>query len=170
MLHGARVGPFSFRCAAVLLLAAAALVFAPRIGAPALGQDVRAGAAAFEPLRLITATGEHTFQVEVARTDEQRSRGLMFRQSMPQDRGMLFDFKVEQPVMMWMRNTYISLDMIFIARDGTVINIAENTEPLSERTIASARPAFAVLEVNAGVSRRIGLKPGDRVAHPLFKR
>jgi len=108
--------------------------------------------------------------VEVARTDEQRARGLMFRQSMPADRGMLFDFKAEQPGMMWMRNTYISLDMIFISRDGVVINIAENTEPLSERTIPSARPAFAVLELNAGVSRKIGLKPGDRINHPLFRR
>jgi uncharacterized membrane protein (UPF0127 family) len=123
-----------------------------------------------EPLTIVTASGEHTFQIEVARTDEQRARGLMFRRFMPEDRGMLFDFKNEQPIMMWMRNTYIPLDMIFIARDGRVINVAENTEPLSERTIASAAPAFAVLEVNAGISRKIGLKAGDRISHPLFKR
>lgn len=123
-----------------------------------------------EPLTIVTEGGSHVFQVEVARTDEQRARGLMFRRFMPADRGMLFDFKTEQPVMMWMRNTYIPLDMIFIARDGRVINIAENTEPLSERTIASAAPAFAVLEVNAGISRKIGLKAGDRISHPLFKR
>jgi uncharacterized membrane protein (UPF0127 family) len=94
----------------------------------------------------------------------------MFRRFMPQDRGMLFDFKTEQPVMMWMRNTYIPLDMIFIARDGRVINVADNAEPMSERTIASAAPAFAVLEVNAGIARKIGLKPGDRILHPLFRR
>ncbi len=125
---------------------------------------------ALEPLTIVTSSGEHTFQIEVARTDEQRARGLMFRRFMPQDRGMLFDFKTEQPIMMWMRNTYIPLDMIFIARDGRVINVAENTEPMSERTIASAAPAFAVLELNAGVTRKIGLKAGDRISHPLFKR
>lgn len=125
---------------------------------------------AVEPLTIVTASGEHRFQVEVARTDEQRARGLMFRRFMPEDRGMLFDFKTEQPVMMWMRNTFIPLDMIFIARDGRVINVAENTEPMSERTIPSAAPAFAVLEVNAGVARKIGLKAGDRISHPLFRR
>lgn len=124
-----------------------------------------------ESLTVVTNNGgRHAFQVEVARTDEQRARGLMFRKFMPQDRGMLFDFKSEQPVMMWMRNTYIPLDMVFISRDGRVINVAENTEPLSERTIASAAPAFAVLEVNAGVASKIGLKAGDRIEHPLFKR
>lgn len=123
-----------------------------------------------ERLTIVTASGEHTFQIEVARTDEQRARGLMFRRFMPEDRGMLFDFKIEQPVMMWMRNTYIPLDMIFISRDGRVINVAEDTEPLSERTIASAAPAFAVLEVNAGVARKIGLKAGDRISHAMFKR
>ncbi|MDB5568910.1 MAG: hypothetical protein JWN93_93 [Hyphomicrobiales bacterium] len=123
-----------------------------------------------ELLTIATASGAHEFKVEVMRTDEQRARGLMHRRYMPADRGMLFDFKSEQPVMMWMRNTYIPLDMVFIRRDGTVINVAENTEPLSDRTIASAAPAFSVLEVNAGVARKIGLKPGDRVRHPLFGR
>lgn len=137
---------------------------------PAEAQQVQSPqAAVLESLKIVTASGEHTFQVEVARTDEQRARGLMFRRFMPADRGMLFDFKSEQPVMMWMRNTYIPLDMIFIARDGRVINVAENTEPLSERTIASAAPALSVLELNGGAARKIGLKPGDRILHPLFK-
>jgi uncharacterized membrane protein (UPF0127 family) len=94
----------------------------------------------------------------------------MFRRHMPADRGMLFDFKTEQRVMMWMRNTYIPLDMVFITKTGIVINVAEDTEPLSERTISSAAPAFSVLEVNAGVARRIGLKAGDQVKHALFSR
>jgi uncharacterized membrane protein (UPF0127 family) len=89
---------------------------------------------------------------------------------MPPDRGMLFDFKEEQPVMMWMKNTYLPLDMVFIARNGTVINVAENTEPMSERTIPSAGPAYAVLEVNAGTAKRIGLKRGDKVTHAMFGR
>ncbi len=121
-----------------------------------------------EPLEIVTANGRHVFAVEVMRTDEERARGLMFRRFMPADRGMLFDFKTEQPVLMWMKNTYIPLDMIFISRNGTVTSVAANTEPMSERTISSGPPAFAVLEVNAGVAAKIGLKPGDRVAHGLF--
>jgi len=123
---------------------------------------------ALEPLTITTATGPHVFSVEVMRTDEQRARGLMFRRYLPPNRGMLFDFKEEQPVMMWMKNTYLPLDMVFIARNGTVINVAENTEPMSERTIPSAGPAYAVLEVNAGTAKRIGLKKGDKVSHAMF--
>ncbi len=166
-----RLNISSIRFGVRLVAAAFALSAAIAVGGAASAQPAQnMQPDAIEPLAIVTATGEHRFQVEVARTDEQRARGLMFRKFMPPDRGMLFDFKTEQPVMMWMRNTYISLDMIFIARDGRVINVAENTEPLSERTIASAAPAFAVLEVNAGVSRKIGLKSGDRIVHPLFKR
>lgn len=139
------------------------------LSSPALAQGA-APAGALESLTLVTSTGEHVFKVEVMRTDEQRARGLMFRRHMPADRGMLFDFKTEQRVMMWMRNTYIPLDMVFITKDGTVINVAEDTEPLSERTISSAAPAYSVLEVNAGTARRIGLKAGDQVKHDLFSR
>ncbi|MBX9759171.1 MAG: DUF192 domain-containing protein [Beijerinckiaceae bacterium] len=152
------------------LLALLAVVQLPPVS-PALSQAaLSTPPQQLERLTITTASGEHNFQIEVARTDEQRARGLMFRRFMPEDRGMLFDFKIEQPVMMWMRNTYIPLDMIFISRDGRVINVAEDTEPLSERTIASAAPAFAVLEVNAGVARKIGLKAGDRISHAMFKR
>lgn len=133
-------------------------------------QNASAPVGELETLTLVTSTGEHVFKVEVMRTDEQRARGLMFRRHMPADRGMLFDFKTEQRVTMWMRNTYIPLDMIFITRTGAVINVAEDTEPLSERTIPSAAPAYAVLEVNAGIARRIGLKAGDQVRHGLFSR
>ncbi len=149
------------------------LVLTPALPASVMAQAARSVQQGdlLEQLTVVTENGgQYAFQVEVARTDEQRARGLMFRKFMPQDRGMLFDFKTEQPVMMWMRNTYMPLDMVFIARDGRVINVAENTEPLSERTIASAAPAFSVLELNAGVARKIGLKSGDRIEHPLFKR
>lgn len=156
-----------------LLAALLLLALAPALSTSVMAQAARSvqQSEGLEQLTVVTDNGaKHAFQVEVARTDEHRARGLMFRKFMPQDRGMLFDFKVEQPVMMWMRNTYIPLDMVFIARDGRVINIAENTEPLSERTIASAAPAFAVLELNAGVAQKIGLKSGHRIEHPLFKR
>ena len=124
--------------------------------------------AALEPLTITTATGPHAFSVEVMRTEAQRERGLMYRRFLPRDRGMLFDFKTEQPVMMWMKNTYIPLDMIFMSRSGAVVGVAENAEPLSERIIPSGAPAYAVLEVNAGVAKAIGLKIGDRVANKLF--
>ncbi len=160
--HGLRLLAALFLIATLIALPTGAMAQAAR--------SVQQGEG-LEQLTVVTDNGgKHAFQVEVAKTDEQRARGLMFRKFMPQDRGMLFDFKTEQPIMMWMRNTYIPLDMVFISRDGRVINVAENTEPLSERTIASAAPAFAVLELNAGVARKIGLKSGNRIDHPLFKR
>jgi uncharacterized protein len=110
----------------------------------------------------------HGFSVEVMRSAPQRERGLMFRRFLPQERGMLFDFASEQPVMMWMKNTYLPLDIIFIGRAGKVVGLAENTEPLSEKIIPSGAPAYGVLEINAGTAARIGLRIGDSVRHPLF--
>src|SRR3984893_9523962 len=121
-----------------------------------------------ERLEIITATGAHEFSVEVMRSGPQRERGLMFRRFLPQERGMLFDFATERPVMMWMKNTYLPLDMIFIGRAGKVVGLADNTEPLSEKIIPSGAPAYAVLEVTAGTAARIGLRIGDSVRHPLF--
>lgn len=124
----------------------------------------------FEPLTVVTQSGRHAFQVEVARNDEDRAQGLMYRRSLAPDRGMLFDFQRVEPVSMWMQNTYLSLDMIFIRKDGTIARIAENTEPLSTRVISSGEPVLSVLEVIAGTARRLGIKPGDRIEHPLFGR
>lgn len=122
-----------------------------------------------EPLTIVTATGRHLFQVEVMRTPEQRAKGLMFRNYMPADRGMLFDFERTEPVAMWMQNTFIPLDMLFIRTDGTIARIAAGTEPMSTRTIPSGEPVLGVLELNAGAAEKIGAKPGDRVEHSLFK-
>ncbi len=137
---------------------------------PAMAQANESAVDGLEVLTIQTASGNQTFSVEVMRTDEQRERGLMYRRFMPANRGMLFDFKTEQPIMMWMKNTYLPLDMVFISRDGHVASIAENTEPLSERIISSAGPVFAVLEINAGEAARLKIKKGDLVRHPLFKR
>ncbi|MBI1980786.1 MAG: DUF192 domain-containing protein [Methylocystis sp.] len=120
--------------------------------------------------RIVTATGEHAFKVEIADTPETRARGLMFRKSMPADQGMLFDFLSEGPVSMWMKNTYIPLDMVFIRRDGRVVGVAADAQPFSERIISSPEPAYAVLELNAGAARRISLAPGDQVRHRMFER
>ncbi len=128
-----------------------------------------AGEAALETLDIETAAGPKHFSVEVMRDDTQRARGLMFRRFLPPERGMLFDFKREEPVAMWMKNTFLSLDMIFVDRTGRIVSIAENTEPLSERIIPSGGPVLAVLEVNAGTAQRLGIKPGDRLRHSLFR-
>jgi uncharacterized membrane protein (UPF0127 family) len=166
------VGKYSLRLAiyGALTLAAVLPVARPYVGVSLAQTRDEAVQVDTEPLQLVTASGPHKFAVEVMKTDEQRARGLMFRRFLPADRGMLFDFKTEQPVMMWMKNTYLPLDMVFIARTGVVVSVAQNTEPLSERTIASGPPAFAVLEVNAGTAAKIGLKAGDRVEHPMFRR
>jgi len=123
---------------------------------------------ALERLSIRTAGGIHVFEVEVARTGEERAKGLMFRRYMPADRGMLFDFGSEQPVGMWMKDTFIPLDMLFIRKDGSIARIAENTEPHSLRTISSGENVLSVLELNGGTAARLGIAPGDRVAHPLF--
>ncbi|GAC1329649.1 MAG: DUF192 domain-containing protein [Beijerinckiaceae bacterium] len=123
---------------------------------------------ALENLDIVNAAGTHRFTVEVMRTPAQLSQGLMFRRYMPEDRGMLFDFKVEQPVQFWMKNTYLPLDMIFISKAGKIVSIAENTEPLSERLVPSGAPVSAVLEVNAGTAARIHAAPGDTVRAAIF--
>jgi uncharacterized protein len=142
---------------------------------PALGFVVLlagvAYAQALETLSIAMQAGQRqTFKVEVARNDADRAQGLMFRRSMPADQGMLFDFARVEPVSMWMQNTYLPLDMLFIRADGTIARIAADTEPLSTRTIPSGEPVLAVLELNAGTAAKLGIKPGDRVEHPLFKR
>jgi uncharacterized membrane protein (UPF0127 family) len=129
-----------------------------------------AGAAELGTLEIATKNGVRAFTVELAMTDEEKSRGLMFRKELPEGRGMLFDFKRDQDVAMWMENTLISLDMIFIRADGRISHIAENTEPLSRRIISSNGPVRAVLEVIAGTARKYGIARGDRVAHKMFGR
>jgi hypothetical protein len=128
----------------------------------------RARAQGLEALTIESTNGPHVFQVETMRTAEEKQRGLMFRRHLPEDRGMLFDFGKPQAVSMWMKNTYIPLDMLFIGVDGRVISIAQNTEPMSETIIPSGGDAVGVLEINGGLSARLGMKPGDRVRHPIF--
>lgn len=121
-----------------------------------------------EPLAVLTRTGRVDFTVELALTPEQKARGLMFRKSLPERHGMLFDFGEEQEVGFWMRNTLIPLDMLFIGRDGVVRHLYENAVPLSEEVIPSRYPVRAVLEIAGGSSRRLGIAIGDRVLHRIF--
>jgi uncharacterized membrane protein (UPF0127 family) len=140
----------------------AALCFVVLIAPSARGEGLDA-------LKIATSTGEHSFQVEIAKDDATRERGLMDRRYMAADRGMLFEFDHDAPASFWMKNTYIPLDMIFIARSGLVTHIVANAEPLSERVIPSGGPCAAVLELNGGTAAAIGLKVGDKIRHPFFK-
>jgi uncharacterized protein len=137
-------------------------------GALSMFAGVGARAASIQPLEIVTKTGVHVFSVEMATTEEEKTTGLMYRKELADGKGMLFDFSPEQEVSMWMKNTYISLDMIFIRADGRILRIAENTEPMSTRIISSRGSAKAVLEVIAGTAQKYGIAPGDRVGHPLF--
>ena len=127
-----------------------------------------AQAATVEPLEIVTKNGVQVFSVEMATTEQEKETGLMYRKDLADGKGMLFDFSPEQEVSMWMRNTYISLDMIFIRADGRILRIAENTEPMSTKIIPSRGLAKGVLEVIAGTAKKYGIEPGDRVGHPLF--
>ncbi len=115
-----------------------------------------------------TATGSHTFIVELALDDAMRAKGLMYRTKMAADHGMLFDFGVTQPIYMWMKNTYLPLDMVFINEDGTVHHLVEETTPLSKTLIGSGGAIRYVLEVKAGTAKKINLKKGDQLRHNLF--
>ena len=117
----------------------------------------------------MTVTGaRHDFRIELAVTPEQRAQGLMHRRSLAPDAGMLFVYARTREVAMWMKNTFVSLDMLFISAEGEVVRIAERTEPLSLTTIRSGSPVKGVLEVVAGTVARLGIRPGDRILHPAF--
>lgn len=121
------------------------------------------------PLAIETDEGSFEYSVELALTGEERAVGLMNREEMAEDHGMLFRFESPRPVTMWMKNTLIPLDMIFIRRDGTVAGFHENAEPLSLETIASPEPVLYVLELNGGKAEEMGLQEGDVVRHPVIE-
>jgi uncharacterized membrane protein (UPF0127 family) len=143
------------------LLASLVVLFAALAGSAAQ-------AASVQPLEIVTKSGVHVFSVEIATTEQEKETGLMYRKELADGKGMLFDFSPEQEVSMWMKNTYISLDMIFIRADGRILRIAESTEPMSTKIIPSRGLAKGVLEVIAGTAQKYGIQPGDRVGHPLF--
>lgn len=116
-----------------------------------------------------TSQGDVTIRIETARTPGEHAKGLMFRRSLADDAGMLFEYDRARDIHMWMRNTYISLDMLFIAADGTIKRIARETEPFSEETISSGTPVTGVLEIGGGRAAALGIRSGDRVIHPHFK-
>ena len=117
-------------------------------------------------LVLKTDSGDHNFNIEVATTDQERALGLMFRRSLPENGGMLFLYDQPQPAAMWMKNTLIPLDMVFISPEGKVHRIEANAEPFSTAVIPSEGDIVGVLELKGGEAGRIGLKRGDKVLYP----
>lgn len=124
-----------------------------------------------DSLKIVSAGGaEHSFAIEVASTEQEKALGLMFRTELKDSQGMLFPYPIERSLQMWMHNTYIPLDMLFIRADGTITRIEEQADPLSDRVISSGAPVLAVLEIPGGASSRLGIKAGDKVNYPIFSR
>lgn len=128
-----------------------------------------ATAARLDPLEIATQRGVVVLEVEMARTEQQRVTGLMFRKELPERQGMLFDFESDQVVEMWMKNTYIPLDMLFIRANGVIARIEAMTTPFSERVISSGEPVRAVLEIPGGAAKRLGIAVGDQMSTALLK-
>ena len=128
--------------------------------------DHTAGASPDQKVKHAPSAGSTVTQI--ADNEDLRERGLMFRQRLPEDHGMLFDFGQPKPAAMWMKNTYVALDMVFIRADGTIAYVAENTVPRSLDVIGVQEPVLAVLELAAGTARRLGLRAGDTVYHRIF--
>lgn len=145
-------------------LAAVALL----AGCGGLGGPTDANGEPLEPLTVVTDTGEHRFMVEIADDDAERQRGLMHREPLADDRGMLFQFPDVAERGFWMHNTPSSLDIIYIDPRGRIVSIARNATPNSDAIIPSNGPASGVLELRAGRAAEIGAEPGDVVRHPFF--
>jgi uncharacterized protein len=154
------------RICAAFILAALSLAYVPIVAHAQTGEPTGAQSLPFTPLLIETKAGKRlALQVEVARTEEQRNIGLMFRKSMAETKGMLFLFAPPQDTAFWMRNTYIPLDLVFIRADGRIHRIAANAKPFSLEPIPSRGRIAAVLEVNGGYAKRHGLKAGDIIRH-----
>ncbi len=120
------------------------------------------------PVVVTSASGEHLFRAEVADTAEERARGLMYREALATDAAMLFVFDPPRRVRFWMKNTYISLDMLFADERGRIVAIAERTEPESLEPHGPASAVGAVLEINGGLAERLGIRPGDAIRSPAL--
>ena len=122
-----------------------------------------------EPITISTQKASTMISAEIADTAELRERGLMFRHILPSDQAMLFDFESPRPAAMWMKNTYMSLDMLFVRQDGTIAALAENTVPKSLDTISVQEPVRGVVELAAGTIKKLGIRQNDKVFHRIFK-
>ena len=155
---------YSIVVALGLLAGLGAPSVAPSVAAPAHHRGAAGpGLKERAPLTIATAQGKRLFKVEVARTPEQQEHGLMFRERLTPDGGMIFPFAPPRPASFWMRNTVIPLDLIFVRADGTIARIAANATPYSLETIESGEPVAAVLEIAGGRAAALGIAQGDVV-------
>ncbi|HHL43266.1 MAG TPA: DUF192 domain-containing protein [Hellea balneolensis] len=122
-----------------------------------------------EKLTIVTQDGERNFNVEIADTPQERMRGLMFRDVIPASEGMLFEFETEELASIWMKNTSVFLDILFVRKDGTILKIEHSAKPYSLRSMSSEAPVSAVLELAGGQTLDLGIKPGDQIKHAFFK-
>ena len=152
-------------CVALFVLSASYPVTAVFQFVPAAQAKMRQDKLTIEPAG---GGAGHTFNIQVAATAQEKATGLMFRTRLDDGEGMLFPYGAPRSLSMWMRNTYIPLDMLFIRPDGTIARIEERAEPLSDRVIQSGSAVSAVLEIAGGAASRLGIKPGDKVRYPLF--
>lgn len=163
--------PSAFRLPGIFLLS---LLVALVMGTGVVSADEDSGEAATpqsletSSLAILSGASMHRFTVELADEPEERRQGLMFRRSMADDHGMLFRHDRPQRSAMWMKNTYIPLDILFIQQDGVIVNIAHDTVPKSLSQITSKGRVLGVLELNAGITESLGIKPGDQVLHAIF--
>jgi len=142
-------------------------VFVLSLGLFACGQgDVKSE---LETVKVISGGTDHAFQVEIADDDAEREKGLMYRDAMADDHGMLFLFPDARERAFWMKNTHIPLDIIYISQSGSVISIQKNAVPMTQTPLKSYGAAAAVLEVNGGLTDRLGIRAGDRISHPFFE-
>jgi uncharacterized membrane protein (UPF0127 family) len=153
---------FSRRIVLAAALAALASACAPKGPVDAAGRLL-------EPLSIVTASGEHSFMVEIADDEAERERGLMYRPPLEDDRGMLFQFPAATEQSFWMKNTPSSLDIIYIDPQGRIVSIASHATPYSEAPLPSNGAANGVLELRAGRAEEIGARPGDQVRHSFFR-
>jgi uncharacterized membrane protein (UPF0127 family) len=121
-----------------------------------------------EKLVILSETGPKVFQVEIADTDKEQARGMMYRESVPDMTGMLFEFDRPKVATIWMKNTAVSLDILFVRSNGKILKIEHSATPYTLRNSSSEAPVAAVLELGAGQALELGIMPGDLVAHEFF--
>ncbi len=154
------------RCAALFVWTAVAFITVLMTAVPTVSAKMKTDRLVVEAAK--GAGPPHSIAIEIAETEEEKALGLMFRTQLGDDQGMLFAYGAIHEMTMWMRNTYISLDMVFINADGVIHRIEQRAEPLSDRVISSEGAVAAVLEMAGGATQRLGIKPGDRVVHAIF--
>jgi uncharacterized membrane protein (UPF0127 family) len=158
-----KYGAYGAAALAILLVLAGVFIFQQGLSARAsFGED---------ELAIISPGGAtHVFKIEIAETPQQLAQGLMYRDHLDSDRGMLFIFPSVEEATMWMHNTQIALDMLFIDPDGKIAHIAANNRPFDDRQIPSTKPVRGVIEINAGKAAELGLKEGDRVRNQKLEK